>query len=310
MKTLLSDILVLLVVFIAFWYLLKTQGIDVFTLAGESVCDVPIHYKIGSIDPRFNISTDQFIADTKQATEVWDQATGKTLFTYDSTASLSINLIYDERQSLNNQITNLDQGLDNNKTSLQSETQKYDTMAADFKTKLTNLNQRINYWNSQGGAPPDQYSKIISEQQSLQQEANTLNAMAKDLNQSASQYNAQVDKLNQTIDSFNAAIQAKPEEGLYDPQSSTIDIYFDVNHQELIHTLAHELGHSRGLEHVQDPDSIMYPYTNQILTPSQDDLTQLSEVCQENALIEVSRDKIYNYLKNTPLNPNFNSSQQ
>lgn len=260
-----------------------------------SYCDTPIKYRIDTVDPRFKLSKDEFLTDIQQATKIWDDAEGKNLFEYDPNGDkddLSVSLIYDERQSLDNQINDIQSQLQNQKSDLTPKMQQYQQESADFNNKLAQFEQQVNYWNSQGGAPPDQYDKLKQQQADLQAEADRLNQEAKDLNLSADQYNAKVSELNQTVDSFNAELAQKPEEGLFDGKSYTISIYFDNNHAELIHTLAHEFGHSLGMDHNSDKKSIMYPYSSQSITPSPEDLTALNVVCQQHSVFEALQQRI------------------
>ncbi|MBU6214456.1 matrixin family metalloprotease [Patescibacteria group bacterium] len=62
-------------------------------------CAVPIPYAIGAVDSRFDISNATLIADAKSAAAIWNKAEGKTLFTYDPQAKLTINLVYDSREA-------------------------------------------------------------------------------------------------------------------------------------------------------------------------------------------------------------------
>ncbi len=73
-----------------------------------SVCDQAIHYHVDTVDPKFNLSRDSFSSDVSQAAQIWKDAVGKNLFVYDEKGELSINLIYDERQSLTNQINQME----------------------------------------------------------------------------------------------------------------------------------------------------------------------------------------------------------
>jgi|SRR5581483_315777 len=257
-----------------------------------SPCDTPIKYHIGSIDSRFGLSNAEFSDDIKQATGIWSNAWGKQLFVEDQKGNLSVSLVYDQRQYLNSQISQLNNQLSNEKSSIKPEINQYNQEAQNFHSQLLSLNSQIEYWNNKGGAPSDVYQKLTQEQATLQAEATKLNLMANSLNQSTDQYNVQIGQLNQTVNQYNSALKQRPEEGLYDPQNNTITIYFNVSHQELVHTLAHEFGHSLGMVHVADPQAIMYPQTNQQIVPTNDDLAQLKYVCRKQSIIFLLRDKI------------------
>jgi predicted nucleic acid-binding Zn-ribbon protein len=249
-----------------------------------SPCDKPIPYRIDTIDPRFHVSFTEFKDDINQATNIWDSSVGKELFTYDEGASLSISLIYDKRQALTTQINEMQDQLQKEKNSLDPAISDFQNREAEFNKRVQELNNQINYWNSQGGAPPDDYNKLIQERAALQQEAQNLNQKAKELNQSTHLYNTEVGQLNTTVDSFNKVLAKKPEEGLYDGKADTITIYFSTNKDELIHTLAHELGHARGMDHNPDENSIMYAYTTRVIKPSAIDLSDLQQICAKRSI--------------------------
>jgi predicted Zn-dependent protease len=99
-----------------------------------------------------------------------------------------------------------------------------------------------------------------------------------------------VGKLNNVISNFNEDISKKPEEGIYMGDQNRIEIYFNNNQQELLHTLTHELGHALGLAHVNDnPQAIMYPYTTKTIILSTQDVAELNEVCREKSILEIIR---------------------
>ena len=119
-----------------------------------------------------------------------------------------------------------------------------------------------------------------------------INDLAAKLNISSAEINSQIKDFNQTISTFNETLTEKPEEGLYDSATNTIDIYFNVSRDELVHTLAHELGHSIGMQHVDAQKSIMYGKSNTILVPSQSDLAELANVCRQHTFWENVQERI------------------
>ena len=293
MKKLLAFIAIIGVLFLAY-----TQS-PVFAekvnnVIYSSPCDTPKTFSIGSVDPRFNISKDTLIADAEDAGSVWKNDKGEVLMKYDPNSSLTINMIYDQRQSLNNQINNLNNQVAQQKQNLKPEISDYENRVADFKQKSQDLNSQIEYWNNKGGAPEDVYNKLNDQQKQLQQEASQLQQMAAALNQSTDTYNSQIQQLDQKVTSYNQALQYKPEEGLYirNGTDERIEVYFNNTRQELIHTLAHEMGHSLGLQHNDNPQSIMYPSTTAAITPSSTDLAALADVCQKRSILQTAATNI------------------
>lgn len=278
-QKLLTNFFLILIITLIIGIVSRKQLINSFY---HSVCATPLPYKIGNIDPRFGLNQSQVETDLKQATNVWNQVNGQTLFDEENNSqSLTVNFVYDKRQALNSQIQELQNQLNQQKQSLDPRISDYENKKAAFEKTLADLNAQIESWNQKGGAPPDVYQQLKSQQEALKVQAEELNAEARSLNLSAQDYNSGVSNLNQTIRSFDAALSRKPEEGLYDPQTNTITIYFVNSQPELIHTLAHELGHYLWLNHNQNDRSIMYPYTNEITTPSSDDKAELNQICSQ-----------------------------
>ena len=275
---------------------LSSLGLVVFFFVAyklPTICDQTVHYSTGSIDDRFNLTKEELLTDIKQATNVWSNIAGKNLFVYDPDADLKINLVYDERQSLSTQIKNTSDTALKDKGALDWEMAGYKARVAEFDKRLQALNSKIEYWNSQGGAPQEEFDKIKAEQESLKTEADSLNALASRLNITVEDYNVKVNQLNQTENTLESVLQVKPEAGLYDPKNNRIDVYFNTSHNELIHTLEHEFGHSLGLEHVNAPNAIMYAKSSKIISSAQEDRDQLLTLCTPKTPIE--------YIQSLPL---------
>ncbi len=65
----------------------------------------PLKYRIDYIDPRFELTKEQFIQIGKEAAEIWQKKLGKPIF-YDSQAELTINLVLDNQQATQNERKN------------------------------------------------------------------------------------------------------------------------------------------------------------------------------------------------------------
>lgn len=267
-------------------YLVPSWQKNVSQLLSYSQCDSPMGYKIGSIDARFGLSSNDALTDIQEATSIWSDAYHKNLFAFSNDANLTVNFVYDKRQELDTKITSLSTQLQQNNEQLQQQIASYKADVTAFEKRLKALNETINKYNSEGGAPQAVYADLVKQQNQLKAEGDALNARARELNLSTNDYNASVANLNQDVTQFNAALAQKPEEGLFEYNNgvNTITIYFASNRQELLHTLAHEFGHALGMMHVQNPEAIMYPYTTSVLAVSPDDESQLRSVCQKQSL--------------------------
>lgn len=255
-------------------------------------CDKPITYRVDTVDPQFNLSRDKFVADVHEAAKIWNSQIGKNLFSYDAGGKVSVNLIFDERQARSDQISALDNQLDSQKDKLDAQIADYKTKVTDFKNRLAAHNATVQSWNQQGGAPPDEYDKLEKERAELQTEADQLNSLAKKLNLTSESYSLGVGKLNSAIDTFNQELTSKPEEGIFMGDKNRIEIYFGSNQQELVHTLAHELGHAIALDHNSDQKSIMFAYTSRTVKPTSADIDALNAICRDRDFVEVLRARL------------------
>lgn len=254
-----------------------------------SPCDYPLAYSIGSIDSRFKTTKEALITDAKIAGNVWSSSINKQLFVYDPKADFTINLVYDSRQELTNKITEMNKDLKEKQGEIDPKLEDYKRKELNFEKRVKALNDQISSWNMKGGAPKEEYDKLIAEQKSLQEEARVLTDEAKALGQATDDYNSNAKNLNQEIDNYQQVLVTKPEEGLYeqDGRKRKISIYIDISHDEFLHTLTHEMGHSLGLDHNTDPKSIMYPQTTQVLTPSEVEIEDLQNICKKRTVFEI-----------------------
>lgn len=202
-------------------------------------CAYPIHYALGAVDSRFDIGSDALIADAKTSAEVWSTAEGKTLFVYDPSAALKINLVYDEREA----------------------TAKTGTSITDQQAVLDI--ERV---------------AIDARKVQCQADRSTCGSLASDI----ASYNARIAALNAQVAAYNQSAGHTFEEGQYlrDKSGERINIFEFTSQNQLERVLAHEFGHALGLDHNDDPKSIMYAENEAGgLSPSAADLSALRTLC-------------------------------
>ena len=61
-------------------------------------CGRPIAYRLGTVDGRFGLTNAEVLEALREAESLWGRAVGRDVFTHDPRATLTVTLVYDERQ--------------------------------------------------------------------------------------------------------------------------------------------------------------------------------------------------------------------
>lgn len=274
-------------------------------------CDKPLEYAIGRFDTQFGISQSDFKSYITEAGSVWEKVLGRKVFIYNPNAGFKINLIYDERQlatiqkqktefglsAVENVFKQLDADFNAFKNSYDQKVSAYEQALASYEKRKSAYDEEIVSWNKRGGAPPNQFQSLEAERlylntegARLNTEASSINSMSGQLNTLLSERNTKAAEYNKIASDynnkynggleFNQAEYISPSAG----KAGQINVYQFGNKKDLVLALTHELGHALGMDHVENPKSIMYfltgANTEVSLTPSAEDLTELKRVCK------------------------------
>lgn len=272
-----------------------------FNFIQPKPCSSPITYKIGTVDAGFGLSEVKLKTSLNSASKIWTKALDKDLFVYDKNGKVTINLIYDNRQKTTQQNTILKADID--KTSklanslkneyeallqdLETNKQLYNEELSNFTAKQKNYSDQVDYWNNNGGAPADIYNtlakdreSLISEQQILETKRLAINNSADKVNSFIQKYNLLVGNVNENINEINKVAGQEFQEGTYDPNTDTINIYEFSTQDKLTRVLAHEFGHALNIDHNTNPTSIMYALNkSNTLYLSKEDIASLKVIC-------------------------------
>ncbi|MEK7501872.1 MAG: matrixin family metalloprotease [Patescibacteria group bacterium] len=276
-------------------------------------CSKPIRYSIGAIDPKFGMSNEQVLKFVREAGSIWDIAAGKTLLEKDNSADnpnknrLIVNLIYDYRQQATEEMSKLGIVIGNDKATYDTLKAKYDSLQVSYKSEKVSIQSAIDafnkeksaydksvqYWNSQGGAPKEQYRQLEQQRNSLNANAIALNTKQKTFNSLVDTLNSVVVVMNRLVNNLNLNVKTyntvgsstgeEFSEGEYisDAAGRRINIYQFNDTGQLVRVLEHELGHALGLNHIENKKAVMYRLnesTNKELTA--EDINELKRICK------------------------------
>ncbi len=271
-------------------------------------CRTPLEYSIGEIDPRFDITQEQLKNIIAEAENVWEKEEGLDFFAYNPGAPLQIKMVYDERQqgtdeagqletdlaALEKQRVALDKQYGGLDARYDKKLDQFNTDLKEYEEDLKDYNKDVAYWNKKGGAPEDEYDKLKKEQKNLNEMYDALKNQESELKNLASNINSLAKKENTLVDKYNSAITTYQnkygeaqefEKGVFD-SAQGITIYQFRGMDDLRLTIVHELGHALGLDHTQNPQSIMYYLMGEqdLENPAlaAEDMAELKTVCQLN----------------------------
>lgn len=240
----------------------------------QYLCQIPVSWRIGTLDPAFNLDLDQAEQAAHAAAMQWNAAFGTELFRYDSIDGFPINFAYDERQQ---QL--LQQAL------LQRNIERYDSNIASRLNTLRQQNQRLQQRQQAFAELNQQYAADIAtfesrvqqassrDRSALQQQQQQLQQRQQQLQQQADALNAEQEQLlreqrylNDTVADRNALLPGQeesavtPEVGLMQirgrSREMTIFAYKTLNDLQL--TMAHEFGHALGVGHTDGENDVMH----------------------------------------------------
>ncbi|MDD5099114.1 MAG: matrixin family metalloprotease [Candidatus Colwellbacteria bacterium] len=229
----------------------------------------------------------------------------KNLFGSISSQKERFEAVKAEYERLTAQLRPLEEVYNTVKTKYELDAQDLNATVEVYNIRKEEYEDDVVYWNERGGAPEKEYRRLSKEYDdirilydqilskkallekplaTLEKAANDYNLLAGRVNTIGGILNRLAADLNINISSYNR-VQGEREEFVTGRYVQTggdrfIDIYQFYDYDELVTIIAHEMGHSLGLGHGEDPNSIMYSKIGkQSNKLSAEDINMLKELC-------------------------------
>lgn len=241
----------------------------------------------GKQDPRFGISRPEFIRALKKAAAFWSALSNKTIAVVKDKGNIPVNLVYDDRmaftkseEKLRKELAKAELRIDQMEVDYRAEEKEYELMLLNYRKKEASVKKMEDAFLSwvekisESSYSREDYRKVYqqkkkaveTQQKILNVDRRKVNAKGKAVNRINRELNRLIEGKNKLVQQYNRTYSGKRQfvQGnyIYTGRERNIQIYHFRSTGELEVILAHEIGHALGIDHVKDPQAIMYDHTS------------------------------------------------
>ncbi len=110
-------------------------------------CLEPLTYRIGDVDERFGLTTEELAAAVKMAAQLWGNPLSRQLFKEEKDGAIVVNLVYDYRQKATDRLKNLNYKIERTKEAYDEWKQRLDVVKEEYDRKSTMLKDDMDSYN-------------------------------------------------------------------------------------------------------------------------------------------------------------------
>jgi hypothetical protein len=254
----------------------------------ERPCSAPINYRLGSVDGQFGLNRAALISAADQAAAIWNSAAHKPLFAFDENAELPINFVYSDQEQttqtrlsaeaslqqtrneaaqLKKRIALLEGDFKNKQDSYEADLSRFGSQRDEYDLQIADLNHKRGPSEVEHLVLEMKRRGLLRQQTKLESRAADLDAERENLKSLISGYNTLVQRERDVIESANADAGKEFLAGEYDENGADrkINVYEFSGRNDLVTVIAHEFGHALGLDHNDNPNSLMSRSKDEIM---------------------------------------------
>jgi len=231
-------------------------------------CQTPVGWRLGQLDPAFNLTEAQALRLISTAAEMWNKAIGQELLRHDPLKGFAIDFKFDARQQqllkqrlLQRNLARYDDAIQPGLQDLPAKFAELERQIAAFNQQKLQLQQQISQFQPTAHNAAAQRRQLEQQQQSLIREADWLEQQRMQLLRDQEYLNETIRQRNELVQTADLPSTTAPfEVGLMTikNQQRQMTLFAFSSEKDLIATIAHEFGHAFGLAHTEAPDSIMF----------------------------------------------------
>lgn len=273
------------------------------------LCDVPLTWRIASIDSRFDLDMETLKELAGEAAGLWSDALGQKMLAYSDSGQVAVNLIYSNAQEFTDDEQALSNNISKKKLHYQTLEQFYRQLSFSYKQKLIEFNeinsrlqkthqeykQTASRWNTGMVVSKEENDKLENLKDKIsrlhkesEQKLTGLNKLIIRMQEQSVAVNNLADRINELVYQHREKFYSEKtfHQGSYfkAAEKRKINIYQFDNLDKLKLVLAHEMGHALGISHVNNPTSVMYylmeAQNARNLQLSEEDINALKKKCK------------------------------